>query len=780
MTKHNIIRTVAASVALILATSMQAVPVTESQAQAIASRFMAGKKIQPVPLHLGLPSSQQCAYYVFNVKANQGYVIVSGNDQMPAILGYSNTGTFDASDVPPAMLQLLDYYAESVTSMPNNPTRLISRTPITPLTTSIWGQGEPFNHHLQFADTTAYGDTIVWQAQVGSTATAMAQLMYYHKWPAATMQAIPGYITQTNGHVIPELPDTTFEWTQMQNAYNTTDSANAAGLAVALLCQYCAHALQTDFLNSSSTASAIAIPGLLAQYFDYAATTRFVKRESYSTQAWEDLLYGELQGARPVIYRGESSTGEHTFIIDGCDDMGLFHVNWGWNGQSNGYFVLSDLNPTAQGAGGYINKQAMVIGAQPDEGSQSENHVRFHSMTVRSMSGTPIDSLGNYKVNVTGVFHNNSNEAEAFDYGWGIFLGSEMLSTLATKSRPTPLPPNYQITSTFDLEFGAEVSDSTYFLRPIWSPLEADDWKVCEGGDLNFIEVTIAEDTCIYVLHGMAGTPQYVVNDLTFAGTLHAGKQVTATANITNLGNTLGDPIYLLDNGSKAYVTMVDVDKDCTGDIKFYFTPDTAGTHIITLSLLENGTDTLFVQELIIDSMPAVQLTMETQILNVTDTLNYIITSRIYSIEATITNVDTLAYDEDIVLRLFRICDGENGIAVQDVAMPLELAPGETQVMQLDCDKVVDGEQYYCQLYYYSAGELIPCSDTPPYTLVFPAAPVLPGDINGDGKVDISDVNAVINMMLGKNEQTVAADLNDDGQVDISDVNAVINMMLGK
>ena len=251
MTKHNIIRTVAASVALILATSMQAIPVTESQAQAIASRFMAGKMIKPVPLHRGLPASQQCAYYVFNVEADQGYVIVSGNDQMPAILGYSNTGTFDASDVPPAMLQLLDYYAESVTSMPNNPTRLISRTPITPLTTSIWGQGEPFNHHLQFADTTAYGDTIVWQAQVGSTATAMAQLMYYHKWPAATMQTIPGYITQTNGHVIPELPDTTFEWSQMQNAYNTTDSANAAGLAVALLCQYCAHALQTDFLKNS-------------------------------------------------------------------------------------------------------------------------------------------------------------------------------------------------------------------------------------------------------------------------------------------------------------------------------------------------------------------------------------------------------------------------------------------------------------------------------------------------------------------------------------------------
>ena len=54
------------------------------------------------------------------------------------------------------------------------------------------------------------------------------------------------------------------------------------------------------------------------------------------------------------------------------------------------------------------------------------------------------------------------------------------------------------------------------------------------------------------------------------------------------------------------------------------------------------------------------------------------------------------------------------------------------------------------------------------------------GDITGDGKVDISDVNAVINMMLGKVEKVDAADVTDDGNVDISDVNAVINLMLGK
>ena len=783
ITQHNPIRILAVAVALALATSLWANPISQGQAKSIASRFMASKTLKHVDLKHSQHAPRQGAYYVFNAQPGQGYVIVAGDDRLPSILGYSDTGTFDFNHVPPAMQQLLDYYAQC--QAPSQPTRLIARDAIRPLTHSIWGQGAPFNKFLLLSDTTAVGDTIHWQAQPESAATAMAQLMYYHQWPQETLLPIPEYTTTTKGHVMPELPDTTFAWDMMRDAYHTTDST-AAGEAVALLYLYCAQALQTDLLETASTAAAVAIPELLTQYFGYDVSTRNVKRDTYSTQAWEDMLYAELQAHRPVIYRGDRDTDQHTFIIDGCDDTGLFHVNWGWDGQSNGYFVLSDLNPDAwdiEGAQeqcGYIMRQAMVIGAQPGSESTVQSNIRFHSMNVHGMSDNPVDSLGNYRVNVTGVFHNNTHAEKAFDYGWGLFQDGDMLGTLSTKSRTTPLAPNHQVTSTFDLEFGAELNDDTYYLRPIWSDLDANDWKVCEGGDLNFIEVTLAQDTCIYVLHGMAGTPEYVVNDLTFDGTLHAGKMVTATANITNLGYTLGDPIFLLDNGTKAYTTMIDVDQGCTGNIKFYFTPDTAGIHTITLSLLESGADTLFVQDLAIDSMPAVELMMRSQILNVTDTTNHIITSRTYSIEATINNVDTIAYDVDIVLRLFRIQDDENGIAIQDIAMPLQLAPGDSVVVQIDCDNVVDGEQYCCQLYYYSAGELIPCDVTPPHTIVFPEAPLLPGDINGDGVVDISDVNIVINIMLGKEEPTPTSDVTDDGQVDISDVNAVINIMLGK
>ena len=286
---------------------------------------------------------------------------------------------------------------------------------------------------------------------------------------------------------------------------------------------------------------------------------------------------------------------------------------------------------------------------------------------------------------------------------------------------------------------------------------------------------------------------------------------------------------------------------------------------------------------------------MSNKILYVTDAVNKIITSYTYSIETTVTNTGTNAYDEDIVLRLYRVYNGTSGTNVQDVAVPLQLEPGETKVVRFDCDNVVSGEKYFCWVYYFSAGEQIMCKGTSSHTLIYPTEPTtiyligdaplggwnpeapiqmtaedsiytytanieeakdvyfvftegigswaeinghrygptegnqdvvvgeemntqlstndqaayklaaevgeytftfdlanlkfkvekmgtpgIPGDSNGDGMVDISDVNSVINQMLGKEDMNPVCDMNSDGKIDISDVNAVINKMLGK
>ena len=169
-------------------------PISENQAKTVASNFMEGKVLHSVSLQRAHKAPQQgntaeAAYYVFNAESNQGYVIVAGDDCVPAVLGYSDNGAFDPNDVPEAMQQMLDYYAEQVTVLSGNdlksPARLIARAAIAPLTTSIWGQSEPFNIYLPFTrTTTSDGVTRAWHGKVGCVATAMAQVMYYHKWPA--------------------------------------------------------------------------------------------------------------------------------------------------------------------------------------------------------------------------------------------------------------------------------------------------------------------------------------------------------------------------------------------------------------------------------------------------------------------------------------------------------------------------------------------------------------------------------------------------------------------
>lgn len=88
--------------------------------------------------------------------------------------------------------------------------------------------------------------------------------------------------------------------------------------------------------------------------------------------------------------------------------------------------------------------------------------------------------------------------------------------------------------------------------------------------------------------------------------------------------------------------------------------------------------------------------------------------------------------------------------------------------------RVTDG-WYNASLWDNETGRALPAL----YELAAFVPPVV-GDVNGDGVVDIIDVNLVVNMMLGKTAVTAEADLNNDNSIDVSDINTIINIMLGK
>ena len=786
MRNFDTLRTMVASVAVLLATTMLANRINENQARAIATQFMAGKTLQSVDLQRGAHAPAQGAYYVFNAEANGGFVVVAGNDRLPAILGYSDKGAFDVTDVPPAMQELLDYYASQASNPTARAPRQVSRTPIAPMLKSIWGQGNPFNLYAPYTRTsTVDGVTRALHGYTGCVATAMAQVMYYHKWPNSTTKTIPAYTSESDDGLTfyrPALGVTSFAWSSMKDTYQVTDTTNASGQAVAKLMQYCDQSLEMVFNKNSSSASTSEIPGALTTYFNYDATAHYVRRDSYTTADWENLLYSELQAGRPVLYRGTKNPGGHAFVCDGCDTQGLFHINWGWNSLSDGYFVLSDLNPDAQGIGGsdgecgYIYSQGMVIGVKKQAGSASPLIIRFYEMDYQSGTTLTRSASGNdFSFDVYGRFQNASNEAKLFDYGFGLFQGATMLQTVLTRTRSSALDPGWYTHNTWTVTFGKNKTSGTYYIRPIYSEPGANDWKECEGGSANYIQMVINNNSCTATVYG--------TNGMTFEGTKHTGKQVDVTANLTNKGNTHGDIVYLFVDGVKTTSALADMAKNASGNVVFHFTPTTAGTKTVKLSLKDDGSNPLISKTVSITAMPEASLTVTNTVLNVTNTSSRIVTSNKFSVKSVIKNTGNSTYNEDVVLRLYRVTNGNSGSNVQDVSIPVTIAAGGSKTVQFDCDNVVNGEKYFAWVYYFSAGQQERASGTNSYTIQFPTGGLTKGDINGDGNVDISDVNILINIMLGKaaaSSYPGNANVNGTGGVDISDVNAVINIMLGK
>ena len=337
--------------------------------------------------------------YAFNVDGG-GYVIASGDSRTLPVLGYSDSGSIDWTNMPENMRAWLKGYDEAIATLGSSTdfadgnlltadgeqpfsTRL-ARTAVEPLITTQWNQLAPYWNKIPLYD----GDDPkkhVKNCLTGCVATAMAQIMKFHEWPKAETKAIPAYDQETyyDGkwkvwHV-DELPPVTFDWTNMIDQYvikddmtgeKTVVGTEAQQDAVATLMRYCSQAGETALTPGSSGTLTTMIPRAY-YYLGYAPSVQLVYRTYFGIDEWEELIYSELSARRPVQYGAFDSSGGHSFICDGYDGNGMFHINWGWSGSNDGYYSLSVLNPYYDSSLGRAKKmgfsrnQDAVIGIQP-------------------------------------------------------------------------------------------------------------------------------------------------------------------------------------------------------------------------------------------------------------------------------------------------------------------------------------------------------------------------------------------------------------------------------
>ena len=290
-----------------------AATVNERQARDVATRFMVAHSIQSASLktaHKALlrdgsaTTGDKVAYYVFNSPAS-GYVIVAGDDRVPAVLGYSDKGNFDPEDIPAPMQEWLDGYTAQIEAIARGAqpdVRTSSREAIAPMLNVNWGQGMPYNVLLPHVNGSENA-----HAYVGCVAVAMAQVMSYWQYPARPTKTIPGYTSypgRTYEVTMPSLAPMDFDWENMQNTYYTNDSTSTQCMAVADLMRYSTTAMQSSFGLTSTGSYTRNIPSKLIEYFGYKNSAHYIYREDFSTEGWEDVIYAELAAGRPVAYGG--------------------------------------------------------------------------------------------------------------------------------------------------------------------------------------------------------------------------------------------------------------------------------------------------------------------------------------------------------------------------------------------------------------------------------------------------------------------------------------------
>lgn len=308
------------------------------------------------------------AIYVFSDIDGPGILIVSADDAVYPLLGYSDRPC-DGEDVPPQLKWWLGEYARQIEYATANNIDCRSfpatreREAVKPLLTTTWNQTDPYN-----LLTPEVGGQ---HTPTGCVATAMAQVMNYWKYPDSGTGSVSVILPSGKSDMM-NLRQVKFDWADMLDSYVAGNYNEKQADAVAVLMKACGYASDMTYAPGGSGAVSMVSATAFVKNFKYNKNIQFYDRDYLSASEWESIVYNELANGRPIMYGGQSTSVGHSFVCDGYDGNGYYHFNWGWGGMSDGYFLLNALNPYAVGTGGgqgggYNFGQDIIAGVQPEE-----------------------------------------------------------------------------------------------------------------------------------------------------------------------------------------------------------------------------------------------------------------------------------------------------------------------------------------------------------------------------------------------------------------------------
>lgn len=785
---------------LLLAATAIAAPVSPDQALRSAASFMsernAGRAVQLLPASTPKMrvSGNTPSYYVFNAAGNQGFVIVSGDDRTTPILGYTDHGNFDAGNMPVNMRAWLENYEQQIAALNGmgitqayneNLNVRPTRNSISPLITSHWDQGDPYyNECPEFMDINENGDTIGELAYTGCVATSMAQIMNYYKHPMRCTQSIPSYLVvyywqeEYGAFDTEQLDPIFFDWDNMRDNYTGVET-QAEKDAVAWLMLYAGCAAHMQYgVNASSTSDPY-IPTALNEYFNYDA--KLVYRSDYEQDEWEELIYQELLAGRPLIYNGRSGTGGgHSFVCDGYAYGDYYHINWGWGGLGDGYFVLSVLNPYAGGgvavvtsSEGYNIDQTAVIGITP--GYSGHQEVVDHRLTVFNMYYTGARTFersddGAFKLNkrryIKVTAEDHIDDGTKYLRGIALYDSNDSLVQIIAQTyyganylSITDSWPDNQ--SSVSYPFGENITSGTYKIVPVSSIPGSNEWQPMIEGDRYYVAATFNGNWVTFTDHPIVDL-QSLNFEFTGGEKVGAAEQCHVTVK-NNSDDRYSGRLFLyveneqLDEYSQ-YTSVVEAEIPAGGTkvVTFNFTPQNAGTKNAYLSTFDSdwnpaipGTGSVNIAGTTVYPM---NLSVDINALNADEGM--IIYDSHIKFKVDVTNNNTVGeYNRYLLAPLFIVDENNHGTMVTYLSRNVIIPAGETQTFYFEFDNLAYGSRYALNIYGRNENEVTTNLVKPGESKYYS---IQPGMIVWDGKGDRIGYKAYNGIRVPENAAAVS------------------------
>jgi len=707
--------------------------------------------------------------YAFNIGQRDGFVIVSGDDRTDAILGYADSGRLSADDMPDNLRSWLESYADEIrwaaqhavsNTAGSRAARVTAiRRSVAPMLTCEWNQSEPYNNYcpvVKYQYNNAPYE--LKQAVTGCVATATAQIMYYHGRqlgaPTTMPKGTPAYNSTKTGlfaewvdeqagtynttNTVAAKAARSFDWSKMVDFYPTaSDEANEE---VARLMEYVGAAVQMQY-GSSSSASTSAVPGALVEYFGYDSDAKTIYRNDYGYQEWLDAIYDELTTNGPVLFGGQSVGGGHAFVIDGYSEDDFFHVNWGWGGQSNGYYRLSALNPTEQGIGGststdgYNYDQDVMVNVKAEDDGESDNStVRLTSQMWKFASQPSAvwseynhkyfyDNSGFHYLNLTYKIANNTGQANTFGWGVAIYKDDEMVQLI--QSTWTDFANgSYLSGNTGSLDFNTKLEDGDYRIICVSRKSGTNTWYPNYDSDLFYIKATVTNNGNNIAFENIAQDRTVQLSGtLELSGEAVQNQPVTMIAKLSNTGYKYNGTVQLIwKSGDKNYrmaARQIDVESGAENKVfEFPFTPTSTGEYELVLWDKDNRTITAQSTTITVAPAPAATngtLEIVSTVLKNGDLANHEVYGTTARATVTVRNTGATDHTSGLKVWLFHWTTSDgihySGSSVDGKLYELSVPAGQTATLDVEIDGMEIGDEEYGFGYYYANGNQI--STTP-------------------------------------------------------------------